>query len=131
MRNNKGFTLIELMIVVIILGVLAAILIPRFMGAQDDARTNAAIADISLVREGLGLFFVYEGHFPNVATYAALRDTIRRHVTPPVDSQTFTDLDYDWITASEYDIDAKVIKVAGPRYIHANEDTIYWDGLPD
>lgn len=40
-RNKKGFTLIELIVVIAILGVLAAIAIPRFAGVQDDAALKA------------------------------------------------------------------------------------------
>ncbi len=126
MRNNKGFTLIELMIVVIILGVLAAILIPRFMGAQNDARINAAVADVSLVREGLGLYFVYEGHFPGDCDYLPdLRDSIGQHVSAPIDSQTFSGLTYDQVTDYTYHIDAKVLKVKPNHYVHASEDSIF------
>lgn len=42
MNNKKGFTLIELIVVIAILGVLALILVPGFMGYIDDARTSAA-----------------------------------------------------------------------------------------
>ncbi|HYH78457.1 MAG TPA: prepilin-type N-terminal cleavage/methylation domain-containing protein, partial [Longimicrobium sp.] len=41
-RNNKGFTLIELMIVVVIIGILAALAIPRFSKASDRAKEKEA-----------------------------------------------------------------------------------------
>jgi MSHA pilin protein MshA len=40
MKNNKGFTLIELVIVIIILGILAATAVPKFINIQDDAKTS-------------------------------------------------------------------------------------------
>jgi len=129
-RNNKGFTLIELMIVVIILGVLAAILIPRFMGAQNDARINAATADVSLIREGLGLYFVYEGHFPPTGDgkYAAIRDCVRIHVSPPVEGKTFVTGSLGWLrqaSKADYEIEVTVLNVSPTTKVYASADTIY------
>ena len=42
-KNQKGFTLIEIMVVVIILGMLAALVLPRIMGQEDKARHRAGI----------------------------------------------------------------------------------------
>ncbi len=41
-NNEKGFTLIELIIVIVILGIIAGVAIPRFVGLSDDARKSAA-----------------------------------------------------------------------------------------
>ncbi|WP_252273483.1 prepilin-type N-terminal cleavage/methylation domain-containing protein [Pseudomonas subflava] len=41
MKNNKGFTLIELVVVIVILGILAAVALPRFMDATEDAHESA------------------------------------------------------------------------------------------
>ena len=53
MRNNKGFTLIELIMVTIILGILAAVAIPRYMTTVDKAEAAAEDAVISSIRSGL------------------------------------------------------------------------------
>lgn len=51
-----GFTLVEVTIVVLILGILAAIAIPRFAGATDDARASALLASLGGVRTSIAAF---------------------------------------------------------------------------
>ena len=58
MRNNKGFTLIELIMVTIILGILAAVAIPRYMATVDKAEIAAEDAVISSIRAGLETYAI-------------------------------------------------------------------------
>lgn len=63
--NKKGFTLIELMLVVIILGVLAAMVMPRLVGRSEQARIAAAKADINAnIALALDLFEMDAGYYP-------------------------------------------------------------------
>ena len=55
MMNRKGFTLVEIMIVVAIIGLLAAIAIPNFVTARGTAQTNTCLANIRTVQSGLEL----------------------------------------------------------------------------
>ena len=64
--KNKGFTLVEILIVVIILGILAAIVIPQFTEASNDARESALQSDLQTVRSQLELFKVQHlENYPN------------------------------------------------------------------
>ncbi len=63
-RRAHGFTLIELMVVVMILGVLAALVVPRFMSRPDEARAVAAKADIAAIMQQLKLYRLDNGRYP-------------------------------------------------------------------
>jgi len=54
--KRKGFTLVEILIVVIILGILAAIVIPQFTEASNDARVSSMVSDLQTVRSQIELY---------------------------------------------------------------------------
>lgn len=63
--NNKGFTMIEIMLVVIIIGILAAMVLPNFSGRGEQARISAARADIDAnLSSALDLFELDAGKYP-------------------------------------------------------------------
>jgi general secretion pathway protein G len=64
-RNSRGFTLIEIMVVVVILGVLAAIVIPKFLDRPDQARVTKTKIDMKSLEEALGMFKLDNGFFPS------------------------------------------------------------------
>ena len=63
----KGFTLIELMIVVVILGLLATIIMPRILGRPEQARRTKAKIDIRNIQSALALFKTDTGRFPTTS----------------------------------------------------------------
>jgi len=64
LRRNSGFTLIEVLVVVVILGLLAALIVPRIMDRPDEARVVAAKSDISAIASALKLYRLDNGSYP-------------------------------------------------------------------
>ena len=64
LRDNRGFTLIEIMVVVVILGILAAIVVPRLLSRPDEAKVTKAKVDMKSIEESLGLFKLDNGFYP-------------------------------------------------------------------
>jgi general secretion pathway protein G len=64
-RNSIGFTLIEVLVVVAILGILAAIVVPRIMDRPDEAKRVAARADIGAIVQALKLYRLDNGFYPS------------------------------------------------------------------
>ncbi len=64
MTNKKGFTLIELVVVIAILGILAGIAVPRFLNATESARGSRIVADLRTIDSALVLYNVKQGAWP-------------------------------------------------------------------
>ena len=65
-KRSAGFTLLEIMVVVIIIGVLAATIIPQFMGTTHDAKVSAAKADVSQLENALERFNLHMDRYPTM-----------------------------------------------------------------
>jgi len=78
---SRGFTLIEVLVVVAILGILAAIVVPRIMDRPDEAKRVAAKADIAAIVQALKLYRLDNGFYPS--TDQGLSALVLRPTTPP------------------------------------------------
>lgn len=68
MRLKRAFTLVEILIVVVILGILAAIVVPQFSKATEQAAKQATVSQLTKIREALGVYFVRNSNtLPQVA----------------------------------------------------------------
>ena len=82
--GSLGFTLIEVMVVVVILGLLAAIIVPKVMSRPDEARVVAAKADIAAITQALKLYRLDNTLYPT--TEQGLQALVVRPTTPPAPS---------------------------------------------
>ena len=81
MKKLSGFTLIEVMIVVVILGILAAVVIPRILDRPDQARVTAAKADIAGIQQALKLYRLDNTFYPS--TDQGLQALVVKPATTP------------------------------------------------
>ncbi len=78
-RRESGFTLIEIMVVVVILGILAALVVPNILGNVDEARATAAQQDIRAIESALDMFRLDNFRYPTT------EEGLESLVTQPVD----------------------------------------------
>ncbi len=80
--GEKGFTLIELMVVIVILGILATFLIPKIMSRPDEARIIKAKNDIKAIESALKLYKLDNGFYPT--TEQGLEALIKKPDSEPI-----------------------------------------------
>ena len=78
---QRGFTLIEIMVVVVIMGILAALVVPKLMGRTDDARLAAAKQDIATFMQALKLYKLDNLRYPT--TEQGLQALVVKPTTGP------------------------------------------------
>ncbi len=78
-RNNRGFTLIELMVVIAILALLAALVAPKIIGRSDDAKVEGTKVQIRNMETGLKLYKLDNGVYP--ATEQGLEALVAKPTT--------------------------------------------------
>ena len=78
----RGFTLIEVLVVIVILGILAALVVPRILERPDEARVIAAKHDIATIVQALKLYRLDNGRYPT--TDQGLAALVSRPTLPPL-----------------------------------------------
>lgn len=81
-RAVGGFTLIEIMVVVVILGILAALVVPKIMSRPDEARIIAAKQDIASISQALKLYRLDNGRYPT--TEQGIAALVTKPTTEPI-----------------------------------------------
>lgn len=121
MKKFSGFTLIEVMVVVVILGILAAVIVPKIMSRPEQARIVKAKQDISAIQSALDLYKLDNGYYPT--TDQGLQALITKPTSDPIPRNWKSDgylqkLPTDpWGQAYQYFNDNEKLKIAsyGPK----------------
>lgn len=81
-HRSAGFTLVEIMVVVVIIGILAVLIVPRVLGRSDEARAAAAKHDIAAIVQSLKLYRLDNGRYPT--SEQGLQALVARPQSAPV-----------------------------------------------
>jgi general secretion pathway protein G len=81
-RRAPGFTLVEILVVIVILGILAALVVPRIIERPDQARVTAAKADIATLMQALKLYRLDNQRYPS--SEQGLNALVAKPTLPPV-----------------------------------------------
>lgn len=81
-RDQDGFTLIEIMVVILIIGLLALMVVPRLRGVADRAKRTKAQADIQELKQALDRYYLDNGSYPTTD------QGLQALVTPPTGGRT-------------------------------------------
>ena len=82
LRRVRGFTLIEILVVIVIIGIMATVVVPKLMSRPDEARVVAAKQDIQSILQALKIYRLDNGRYPT--TEQGLQALVKKPTSNPV-----------------------------------------------
>jgi prepilin-type N-terminal cleavage/methylation domain-containing protein len=81
-KKRNGFTLVELVVVVLVLGIIAAVAAPRMFGTVDQAKESSAATLAAIVRDHINLYYAVNGAYPDTIDPASFRGPLKNPFDP-------------------------------------------------
>ena len=119
-QGARGFTLIELMVVMAIIGTLLAIVAPRYFGSVEHARETALKQDLAVMREAIGQFHGDLGRYPDNLNELVAKRYLKRIPVDPITERSDT-----WLAVAHPDPN-----VTGMYDITSGAEGVGRDGSP-
>ena len=126
-KNNRGFTIVELLVVIVVIGILAAITIVAFNGIRERAANAAVIAGAQQAQKTLDLYTQQEGSYPTTTSNYCLTVDNRCKATDGSDI-TLSNASLITTLAKSGNLPSSVPNPAGLRYSYQSGRTL--DGAP-
>ena len=73
-KNKKGFTLIEMLVVILIIGILAAITLPKYRIIKEKARATSAIQTVDMIVDAMERYYMIHDQFPKATGHSSCSD---------------------------------------------------------
>lgn len=114
-KFSSGFTLIEVMVVVVILGILAAVIVPKIMSRPEQARIVKVKQDLTAIRSALDLYRLDNGRYPT--SQQGLKALVSKPTSSPVprnwnpDGYLHKEPMDPWGEAYQYEVSNKKIRL--------------------
>ena len=102
LANRRGFTLVELMVVIAILGILAALAVPKFANATDTARDTKLKADLRTLDGALNMYYAANNGYPQ-----SLTALVPTYIASVPNDATGSPIAYTYYSNTTYDLSGK------------------------
>jgi len=94
---HRGFTLVELMVVMVLIAILLTIAVPRYFGTVDNGKASVQRQNIAAIRDAIDKYYGDQGKYPDT-----LQDLVDKHYLREVPVDPLTD-HRDWVTVAPTD----------------------------